>query len=324
MSYLRWFFCVAAFCLTATTVGAADRIRIAAQKTGTLAWELDVIRARGLDRAAGLDLEITEHASPEAGKIALKAGAVDMIVADIVWVARERALGGTMLFYPFSSAVGAVMAPPTSAVRAMTDLRHRKLGVAGGAIDKSWLLLQAWARQHGMELAEQTQIVYGAPSLLAAKAVQGELDAVLEYWNISAELEAQGLRRVIEMADVERDLGARGKVSMLGFAFSDAFARNNGPALQRYFDIAMRARTLLANEPALWLSLAKRMRFSTDALSATLRQRYAEALAPRPLDEDEADARILMRTLAASGGAEYAAAERAMQAGIYWRPGRGG
>src|SRR5689334_9589079 len=89
---------------------AADTIRIAAQKTGTLAWELAVIRAQGLDRQAGLDLVTTDLAMPEAGKIALRGGSADVIVSDLLWVSRERALGGKLVFYPYSSALGAVMA----------------------------------------------------------------------------------------------------------------------------------------------------------------------------------------------------------------------
>ena len=43
---------VAALCLTREMAPAADRIRIAAQKTGTFAWELDVIRAQGPSKQA--------------------------------------------------------------------------------------------------------------------------------------------------------------------------------------------------------------------------------------------------------------------------------
>src|ERR1700677_1148572 len=58
----------------ASAATAHDRIRIAAQKTGTLAWELDIIKAHGLDKAADLDIEVVELASTEAGKIALRSG----------------------------------------------------------------------------------------------------------------------------------------------------------------------------------------------------------------------------------------------------------
>ena len=90
---------------------AADRVRLAIQKTGTASWEIEVIKARGLDKAANLDIETTELASTEAGKIALLGGAVDMVVGDWLWAARERSLGDKLLFMPYSSALGAVMAP---------------------------------------------------------------------------------------------------------------------------------------------------------------------------------------------------------------------
>src|SRR5712671_4899155 len=97
----------------ATAASAADRIRIAAQKTGTLAWELDVIRAHGLDKQADLDIQVVELASTEAGRIALVSGSADMIVSDWLWVARERSLGANLVYYPYSSTLGAVMAPAT-------------------------------------------------------------------------------------------------------------------------------------------------------------------------------------------------------------------
>ncbi len=74
------------------------------------------MKAHGLDKAANLDIETTELASTEAGKIALEGGAVDMVVEDWLWAARERALGDKLLFTPYSTALGAVMAPKDSPV----------------------------------------------------------------------------------------------------------------------------------------------------------------------------------------------------------------
>jgi len=49
-----------------TSATAADRIRVAVQRTGTLAWELDVLRTHGLDRKLDLAIETVELASTEA------------------------------------------------------------------------------------------------------------------------------------------------------------------------------------------------------------------------------------------------------------------
>ena len=121
------------------------QLRIAVQKTGTVSWEIAVAKARGLDKAADLDIQTQEFASTEAGKIALQGGAADMIVTDWLWVARERALGDDLLFTPYSTALGAVMAAKDSPIRSLADLKGKSIGVAGGPIDKSWLMLRALA-----------------------------------------------------------------------------------------------------------------------------------------------------------------------------------
>ena len=157
--------------LWGTAATATDRIRIAAQKTGTLAWELEIIRAHGIAKQADLDLQVIELASTEAGKIALRSGSVDVIVSDWLWVARERSLGDHLVFYPYSSTLGAVMTPGNSAIADLADLKGKKLAVAGGPLDKSWLLLQAVARRGGLDLNTQASIVYGAPPLLSAEGV---------------------------------------------------------------------------------------------------------------------------------------------------------
>ena len=117
--------------------------------------------------------QTTELASTEAGKIALKGGAADIILSDWLWVARERALGDALVFYPYSSTLGAVMVPAQSSIRTIDDLKGKTIAVAGGPIDKSWLLLQAFARRSGLDLRKQATPVYGAPPLLSQKALQG-------------------------------------------------------------------------------------------------------------------------------------------------------
>src|SRR5207302_7969159 len=135
---LTRFAVIVAAMLVGSSATAADRIRVAMQRTGTLAWELDIIKAHGLDKKAGLQIETIELASTEAGKIALKGGAADLMLSDWLWVARERSLGDRLVFYPSSSTLGAVMVPAHSAIAGVADLKGRKLAVAGGPLDESW------------------------------------------------------------------------------------------------------------------------------------------------------------------------------------------
>ena len=156
------------------------------------------MRAFGLDKEAGLELDVTELASTEAGKIAIQGGGADIIVSDWLWVARERAQGAKLTLYPYSTGVGAVMTKD-AAIKSVKDLAGKKLGVAGGPLDKSWLMLKAYALKQGVDLEKSATVLYGAPPLIAEKALQGELDAALEFWNFAADLEGKGFARAIEI-----------------------------------------------------------------------------------------------------------------------------
>ena len=307
----------------AESAAAKDRIRLAVQRTGTLAWELDVIKNHGLDRELGLYIETTELASTEAGKIALKGGSADVMLSDWLWVARERALGDALMFYPSSSTLGAVMVPGSSPIKTIADLKGRKLAVAGGPLDKSWLLLQALARRSGIDLKKQATIVYGAPPLLSEKAVQGETDATLTFWNFCAELEGRGQRRAIPMEQVMQGLGARGPIALVGYTFDGGWAARNRATLDRFLDAARRAKDILAASEAEWQRLARRIGTADPGTLAIYRQRYGEGIVRRPLADEEADARALYLILAELGGTELVGPARELSPGTFYRPAAG-
>jgi NitT/TauT family transport system substrate-binding protein len=313
-------FAVAASLLLMSGAEAADRLRLAIQKTGTASWEIEVIKARGLDKAANLNIETIELASTEAGKIALMGGAADMIVGDWLWAARERGLGDKLLFTPYSTTLGAVMTPKDSPIHAAADLAGRSIGVAGGPLDKSWLLLRAVALNSGLDLAKEARPSYGAPPLIAEKLVQGETEAALEYWNFSADLEGRGFRRAIEMADIQKALGATGPVAMIGYVFSEAFAASHKDALRRYFAAAAEARKILAEDPSAWAPIKARLRLKDDAALAVYRQRYLEGVPKRTVAEEAADARLLYRRLAEVGGETLVGKAKELDTGLFYDP----
>jgi NitT/TauT family transport system substrate-binding protein len=319
MFHCRRFLITAALVLLASSALAADHIRLVALRTGSLAWELDVIKAHGLDKKANLDIETLELASTEAGKVALKGGSADIIVSDWTWVARERALGDSLVYYPYLGTLGAVMAPARSPIKDIADLKGRKLAVAGGPIDKSWLLLRALALRSGLDLKAQATVVYGAPPLLSEKALQGETDATLTFWNFCADLEAKGQKRAIPMDDVLHRLGANGPVALLGYVFDGAWAARNRSALDRFLEASRQAKDILAASDAEWQRLAPRIGVNDARALAILRERYSEGIPRRRIDDEEADARGLYRILADIGGADLVGPGRELDAGSFYR-----
>jgi NitT/TauT family transport system substrate-binding protein len=300
---------------------AAETIRIVAQKTGTLAWELETIRSHGLDRQADLNLETTELASTEAGQIALKGGSADLILSDWLWVARERTLGDDLMFYPYSSTLGAVMVPDHSPIEHLDDLKGKRLGVAGGPLDKSWLLLQALAQRSGVDLKTQASISYAAPPLLSAMLLQGKTDATLTFWNFCARLEANGMRRAITMADVMKRLGAAGPVPMVGYVFHGRWAEHHRALLDRFFSLTQQAKKILASSPAEWQRLGRRIGVGDDAELDVYRRRYAEGIPNRPLADEVADAQALYRVLARIGGPELVGTGQSLDPATFYSTG---
>lgn len=300
-------------------VQAANKLRLAAQKTGTFAFELAVIKAQGLDKKADLDIEVAELASPEAAKVALMGGSVDIILSDWLWVARQRNLGNPLLFFPYSTALGAVMVASASPISSLEDLKGRKLGVAGGALDKSWLLLQALAARSGLDLKSEAKIVYGAPALLQQKALAGEVDASLNYWNFSVALEARGFRRLIDMEEVLRRLGFKEKLAMVGYVFEQRFAEAHSDALRRFFKIAQEARESLARSDADWGMIGRQIGVEDPTELALYRRAYLDGVPHRPIEDEITEARALYGLLAKIGGSALVGAHGQFDPDLYFR-----
>jgi NitT/TauT family transport system substrate-binding protein len=297
---------------------AAARVRIGVLKFGTVSWELDTLKHHRLDAANGIDLDVATFAGEDATNVALLAGEIDVIVSDWLWVSRQRSEGGDLTLVPYSTAVGAIMVGQNSPVRTLADLTGKKIGVAGGPLDKSWLLIQALGRRdHGIDLAARNDIVFGAPPLLQEKAMSGELDAVLNFWHFCARLEVDGFRRVIGAEDAARALGASGPVSALGYVFHDKWAEENPDAAAGFVKAATQAKQLLASSDAEWLRLAPVVRAEGRQLDK-LRDRYREGIPRRPVAEDEADAGKLYRVLAELGGSKLVGDAQEMAPGTFW------
>jgi NitT/TauT family transport system substrate-binding protein len=308
------------FVVAAAPALAADVVRIGLQTTGTFAWQLDVIRRHGLAANAHLDLQVSEFAWPDAGKLALNSGAVDIAVVDWLWVARARALGAKLLFHPYSTAAGAIMVKSDSPVRGIEDLRGRVLAVAGGSLDKSWLIVQGAALRRGIDLRREAKLEYGAPPLMAEKLQQGEADAGLNFWNFCAAQEAQGYRRILDVREAEQALGLREAVALIGYAFSEEFAADHKSELDRFIELAHQANDIMQQSDQEWDALRPLMKASDDATFKAYRDRTREGMPRRSIAAEAQDARALFKALAAIGGKELVGPAQELDGNLYYQP----
>jgi len=297
---------------------AADTLRIAVQKTGTFAWQLNVIQRHRLAESANLDLKLTEMSSPDASKLALNAGSVDIAVVDWLWVARARALGTRLQFYPYSTAIGAIMVKSDSPLRDLADLKGRTLSVAGGPLDKSWLIVQAAAIRRGLDLKREATLQYGAPSLMFQKTLQNESQASLNFWNFCARLEARGYRRLYDVRQAQIELGLKEPLALTGYVFADKFAATHRDAIERFLIVAQKANDILLQSDAEWEALRPVMQAEDQATFEAYRDRTREGIPRRAIPAEEADARTLFKTLVEIAGPALLGSAKQITPGLYY------
>lgn len=298
---------------------AQEKIRVGVLKYGTVNWALDAMTRNGLDEKNGVDVEVVPFAGEDASTVAIQAGDVDVIVSDWLWVSRQRSAGADLTFAPYSTSVGSMMVAGDSDINDLGDLKGKTIGVAGGPLDKNWLLIQALAKtKYGTDLAGENDVVFGAPPLLTEKARSGELDAVLNFWHYAARLEAEGFRTLISGTDAAIEMGASGPVAALGWVFRDSFAKKNPKAIRGFLAADKATKALLASSHAEWQTLAPLTKAEDEKTLQTLRDRYREGIPTRSAAEEEADTRMLYQLLAEIGGEKLVGPSRDLVEGTYW------
>jgi NitT/TauT family transport system substrate-binding protein len=251
-------------------------IRIGVQAYGTLEWELSALQDDPKTKSADFQLEIQYVANAEAGKIALQSGAVDMIVSDWIWVSRLRATGADFTFYPYSNTSGALVVAEKSPIHSIKDLKGKRLGIAGGELDKNWLLLQALAQKEQMDLNASVEKTFGAPPLINEQIKQNRVDAVLNYWHFAARLEAQGYRQIIDGKGILKGLGITENVPNIGYVFKQSWAANHKQAVNSFFKASKQAKNQLCSSDAAWQKIIPLTRTDDLPTQSILRQRYCE------------------------------------------------
>lgn len=302
-----------------TTVHAAEKLRIGALAFGTLNWELATIQDTGLDKANGIELDTQTLAGPQAGSVALLAGGVDLIVSDWIWVSRQREAGADFSFAPYSTGHGVLIAPPGSSIGGLADLAGKRLGVAGGGLDKNWLLLHAlYKEKHGRDLEKAATVVFGAPPLLNEQLQQGKLDVLLDYWHYAAKLEAKGYRPLLTGQDLMQQLGVKAVVPSLGYVFREDWGNRHRAALDGFFAATREAKRLLCESDAAWDKVKPLTQEEDPAALASLRRSYCAGRVQRWGEEEQLAAGALYRLLKQTGGAEAAGQSDTLAPGTFW------
>jgi NitT/TauT family transport system substrate-binding protein len=317
----RVFLAVAAVSAVLCTAKIADaeELTIGAVASGTVKWELDTITHYGLDKANGFDLKVVELAGNPATQVALAGGEVDAIVSDWLWVAQQRADGKSYVFIPFSTAVGALLVPEDSPAKTLADLKGKKIGIAGGPVDKSWLILRAYAKQlDGQDLVADTEQVFGAPPMIYEAGLSGEVDGVVNFWQFLAKMKVNGMRELVSVADAATALGLDPATPLLGYVVTEELVKEKPELVSALKKTSRDAKALLMTDQAAWDRLRPIMNADTDEEFAALRDGWRAGV-PADAPVDEANAAKVFKLMAELGGEELLGKVTALPEGVFYK-----
>lgn len=292
-------------------------IRAAVLKIGTVNWELATITESGFDKKFGFKLDVQPFADNGATRIAVEGDEADMAVADWIWVARQRAAGKDYVFVPYSKAVGGVVIPADSTATTLKDLAGGKIGIAGGPLDKSWLILRAYAAQeYGFDLKAETEQVYGAPPLIFKTGLGGDLNGAINFWHFLAKMKANGMKELISVETAGQALGLDTNTPLLGYYFKESFLAENPGIAQAFFEASRAAKDMLATDDAAWEAIRPRMRAKTDGQFDKLKSDWIKGIPDRgPVDTAAADKMLAL--MAKLGGAELVGKATTVPDGLF-------
>jgi len=282
---------LALFSVTVYAETALPQVRVAVLQSGTVNWELQYILDQKLDQAHGFKLEMLKVASLPAAKLALTSGGADMVVSDWLWAGKRNNAGETLRFIPFSSQIGSVLIPADSPIKTLQDLRGKKIGVAGGPMNKSWVLLQAAAQAQGLDLRKDATVQFAAPPLLSQALKRGQVDVLATFWHFGARLEAEGFVPLVSMQQLMHELGMKSNLPILGYLFHADLAQKSPQSVAGFAAAVTEAKQRLATDDNGWAALRPLMNAENDEIFTALKSKYLEGTPQALTDQQREDAK---------------------------------
>ncbi len=235
-------------------------LRIAVLQFGTVIWELETIKQFALDKKFGFKLHIQPVAGKQAAAVMLQAGETEAIVSDWIWAARQWQSERKFVALPYSKAVGGVVVRDPS-LSSVADLRDRRIAVAGGPLDKNWLMLRAYTRnRHGFDLNDAADIIYASPPIVYRKMLDGEFDAAINFWPYLARSRVRGMRFLTTTEEMTKAANLAEDVPLLVYLFAHKWAQKNRKLINAFANSSLAAKAKLRQDEAAWVELRPRMK----------------------------------------------------------------
>lgn len=298
---------------------AIDKIKVGVLAFGTVNWELDVIKTNKLDKKYGFDLEVVKLASKNATSIAFQSKSVDVFVTDWIWVNTQRANNNNFTYYPYSKANGTLYVGKDSKAKTILDLEGKNIGVAGGPVDKTWLLLRAYSKyKYGKDLKEIIKPTFAAPPILMKKVLDNSLEGSINFWHFNAKLKAKGAKEFIDINEVFKELGVNNDIPMIGWTFRVEDIEKNEKLYKSFIKATHDAKDILMSNNQEWERLKPLMNVEDNKTFEALKEGYKLGVAKKLTKESREDLSKIFDILQKEGGKKLVGSSNYLQNETFW------
>jgi len=257
---------------------ASEKIKVGVLAYGTVNWELNVLKYNMLDKKYGIDVEVVKLASKNAVSIALQSNSVDIIVNDWIWVNRQKASNKDISFYPYSKAVGALYVNDEK-IKSILDLQNEKLGIAGGSVDKTWLLFRAYSKKmYEKDLKNMVEPIFAAPPILYKKILDNSLSAAINFWHFNAKLDSKGIKRLLGVKEIFNEFNISSDVPLIGWTFNTKFAKENTKTINSFLQASYETKKLLSSSSKEWERIKPLMKVKNEEMFMALKNGYINGI----------------------------------------------
>ena len=298
---------------------AQETVKVGVLKFGTVNWLIDVIKHHQLDKKNGFTLAVTQLSSKNASTLALQSKAVDIIVSDWLWVNRQRFNQRYYTLAPTSMVSGGVYIAADLGIKSVADLSNKKIGIAGGAVDKNWLLLQAYAKaKYNIDIQQQAKPSFMVPPLLNRLMLRGDLSAAINFWHYGARLKAAGYQQLVTVSEMLLALGIDKQPPLLGWVFDEKWAKKNQQTVERFLSAAKQAKDILYHSDQEWHRIRPLLKAKDDVVFQALKNDYRAGVLKQFGEAELAASHQLFKVLAKQGGRELVGKASYLQASTFW------
>lgn len=314
--------CISGMKVNANSDSLTDlpKVSVGVLKYGTVNWEIAVIKHYQLDKKYNFDLQVMPLSNKNASAVALQSKAVDIILGDWLWVNRQRFNGKSYTLVPTSIASGGVYVNGESTAKSLHDLTKSKIGVAGGAVDKNWLLLQAYAqKKYKLNIKENAEIVFATPPLLNRLMQRNNVDAAINFWHYNARLSANGYRLLVSVPQMLTELGITNKVPLLGWVFDQEWAAKHNQKITGFLQASNEAKRLLLFCDEEWQRIRSLTKAENDEVFIALINEYRTRLLHKFGTEEMKASKQVFRILAQQGGRDLVGKATSLAEETFWQ-----